>query len=539
MADLRKLQTPNPEYSQLVPVWKKCRVVVSGQRAVLSHDLTVNHKDNLLVAFSPSMSQEQFNFFKAEAELPGIGSQFVKLLVGGLLRKPPVITYSDKVPENAKDWISNNIGVDGTSLVTFLDNILSEELVTSRAWVYVEYPDIDKSVADTMDKTQWDEVKPYPIKWLAEQVINWQTQIINGTKKLTRVVVRGIVEKYEKEEDIHPQLIDTIWVHELIQGYYQIRTFESKQTSEVTEAPVQIGELNKVNTSIIANKQVDAETFDEVKRTIPMMHGERMSSIPAWPLNGSIEVIEPELSTILDKEIALYNKISRRNHLLYGAATYTPWVATDMQQTDFDTIVAQGLGTWIKLNQGDTIGALTTPTDALTDLDTAIKAGLDELAKLGVRMLANEDHEQSGVALQLRSASQTAYIGSLNTKISAVLRDVILHLFKRRFDLDLTVKDVKFDLCSDFDTLPLGAEWIKLMGEYYEKNFIPRTAWLALLKANDLLPADYNDEEAKTEIDKDELTTANLSQQENGISTAAKMKANEAARLQSKAEQET
>lgn len=533
MADVRQLQTPTVEYTLLVPVWKKCRVVVSGQRAVLSHDALVNGVGNLLISFSPSMSQAQYNFYKTEAELPGISSQFVKLLVGGLLRKPPQITYSDKVPADAKDWIENQIGVDGTSLVTFLDSSLSEELITSRAWVYVEYPDIPEAIANAMDKVEWDQVKPYPIMWTAEQIINWQTQIINGTKKLTRVIVRGIVEVFENAEDIHPTYVDTIWVHELIDGKYQIRLFEATKVDAVMPAS---GELNKANINKTQQQKSAAESFKIVKTITPKMHGETMTSIPAWPLNGSIEVVEPELSTIIDKEVALYNKVSRRNHLLYGACTYTPWIASDMNKGDFDAAVESGLGTWIKLNQGDSIGALTTPTEALNDLDVAIKAGLDELAKLGVRMLANEDTQQSGVALQLRSASQTAYIGSLNTKISAVMRDITIHLIKRRYNVDINQSDIKFSLCSDFDTLPLGSEWIKLVGEYYEKNLIPRTAFLDLLKANDLLPPDYDDEEAKKEINDDELVTANLTQQQNGTGTASSIKANEAARVASEAE---
>jgi hypothetical protein len=530
MADVRKLQTPNPQYDLLVPVWKKCRVVVSGQRAVLSHDVIVNAEGNLLIPFSPTMTQEQFNFYKSEAELPGISSQFVKLLVGGLLRKTPAMTFSNNVPEEAKDWIENSIAVDGASIVGFLDSALNEELVSSRAWIHAEYPNIEDSVAEKMDTGDWAQVKPYPLIWTAEQVLNWQSQVIEGTKKLTRVIVRGIREEFESPEDIHPTYVDTIWVHELINNEYQVRIFEAVKKEIV--APV-TGELNKVRS---ITSQGAGEDFKLTETIIPKMHGEVMSIIPAWPLNGGLEPIEPELSTIIDKEIALYNKVSRRNHLLYGAATYTPWVASNMSQDDFDNIVSQGLGGWIKLNQGDTVGALTTPTDALTDLDVAIKAGLDELAKLGVRMLANEGTQQSGVALQLRSASQTAYIGSLNTKISATMRDIIIHLIMRRYDIKLTQSDVKFSLCSDFDTIPLGAEWIKLMGEYYEKNLIPRTAWLDLLKANDLLSPDYDDDEAKKEIDEDELNTANLTQLDKGLSTAARMRAEQQALEDSKRE---
>ena len=517
------LQTPTPAYTDLIDVWDKCRSIISGHRAVLSHDRIVNISTNFLISFSPTMSQEQFEFYKTESELPGINSQFAKLLVGGLLRKPPAITFSDKVPKDVESWIRESFGVDGSSLIAVLDLLLTEEIATSRAWVYSDYPRISEQVASTLLSSEWAAIKPYPVLWKAEQVINWQTKIVDGVKRLTRVVVRDLVEAYADKEAIHPSYVDTIWVHELIDSTYQVRRFEA---APVTEKVVSNVSLNKVN----IEHNAAAVKFELKETIIPKSHGKEMSLIPAWPLNGAIEPVEPELSTIIDKEIALYNKISRRNHLLYGAATYTPWISSDMKSEDFDEIVAQGLGTWIKLEQGDQIGALTTPTDALADLDTAIKAGLEEIARLGVRMLANEGTQQSGVALQIRNASQTANIGSLNTKISAVMRDVIVHMINRRYSHDIDQSDVTFTLCSDFDTVPLGVEWIRLIGEYYEKNLLPRSAWLELLKANDLLSHDYDDDTATEEMNNDELVTANLTQQDKGISTASKIKKQESQR---------
>jgi hypothetical protein len=96
--------------------------------------------------------------------------------------------------------------------------------------------------------------------------------------------------------------------------------------------------------------------------------------IPAWPLNGSIDALEPMLSPIIDKELSLYNKLSRRNHLLYGASTYTPVIVSDMSDDDFQNIVDSGLGTWIRLRQGDDAKVLETPTAALQDMDRAIAA---------------------------------------------------------------------------------------------------------------------------------------------------------------------
>ena len=134
-----------------------------------------------------------------------------------------------------------------------------------------------------------------------------------------------------------------------------------------------------------------------------MMNGERMTTIPAFPLNGSVEAIEPMLQPLIDREVGLYNKVSRRNHLLYGAATYTPVVASDMTDEAFETLVSSGLGSWLRVGEGESITALETPTGALNDMETAIMNTISEMARMGIRLLDPEgNNNTSGVALEIR-----------------------------------------------------------------------------------------------------------------------------------------
>jgi hypothetical protein len=232
------------------------------------------------------------------------------------------------------------------------------------------------------------------------------------------------------------------------------------------------------------------------------MNGERLRMLPIWFLNGQIAPEEPPLTAIIDKEIALYNKISRRNHLLYGAATYTPVVTTSMTQERFEEMVNSGLGTWIKLEQGDTATVLETPTAALQDMDRAIVNSIEEMAKLGIRMLSPES-AQSGIALQLRNASQTARLSSLNNRVSATLQQIVAFMINWRYGLDIDAKSVLFNLSADFTATPLGADYLRLATEWYQQGLIPRSIWLQLLRQNDVVSSEYDDEKGKLEITAD------------------------------------
>lgn len=496
----KTVASPNAAYESAFDLWAVSRAVCAGQRYVKAFDSHVNRHDfsgMLLLPFSPSMTQQQFDLYKSEAEFPGIVSQYAKIIVGGLLRKKPTLELPDNVPEEARSWLLDEIGQDGCTLSSLLDTALWDELQTSRCWVYVDYPRIPE--ADQLTTSDFKGFKPYPVLWDAESIINWRMMTMpDGSKKLQRVFVKGFEEVFDEtdSDQFHPDFVETVWLHELVDGCYQIRKFQlcDKLGNLVF---VNGGEYKNGNRAEWGFRVVDI--IQDFK-----INGKPLDFIPAWPLNGSIDIVQPMMNAMIDKEIALYNKISRRNHLLYGAATYTPWISSEMDEIAFTAIVDAGLGSWIHLQKEDKIGVLPTPTEALTDMDRAISAHIEEMAKMGIRMLTPETGE-SGVALEIRNAAQTAQLGTLNMKVSATMSAVLAFMLNWRYDLKLTASDVKFTLSSDFNPAPLGADWLRLVTEWYENGLIPRSVWLSILKMNDIMPPEYDDEKAAKEINEDEL----------------------------------
>jgi hypothetical protein len=486
---VKTVADPNTAYESIEEIWKKHRAVCNGERFVKEYDGLLDRHTfkNLLIPFSPSMTNQQYLFYKAEAELPGITAQFSKMLIGGLLRKQPVLKLPESISEEVHQWIMHSFGKDDSTLTSFIDAALWEEIQTSRAWVFVDYPEIKNP--EMLTKEELNNYKPFPILYKAESIINWRTRTDElGKNILDRVIVRGTKEYFNANE-FHPSYKDTVWVHELNEsGNYHIRVFEQNISNNIVE--FNSGEKQQNNLKV---------RLEEVEQYEIFANGSPLKFIPAWPLNGSIDIVQPILTPIIDKELALYNKISRRNHLLYGAATYTPYISSDMSEDDFSKIVDAGLGSWIHLRQGDEMGVLDTPTAALQDMEKAIAAGIEEIAKLGIRMLTPET-DQSGVALQIRNASQTAQLGSLNHKVSSTFRQIIAFMIEWRYGLKITSAEIEFSMSSDFNPLPLGDAWLRLATEWYQEGLIPRSAWLALLKHNDMLSADYNDEEGQKEI---------------------------------------
>ena len=380
----RSVADPSHSYHSLTPLWKKARAILQGQSNVKAHDelLEAEYK-NILLPFSPSMTQAQYDFYRSEAELPGLTTQYAKTLINALLRKKSSLVLPEGLPEDAKEWIENNFTLDGKSLFNFLDAALWEELQTSHCWVYVDRPKVSDEEFDAMSQEERMMIAPYPVIIKAENVINVQTSIhpITRIKSLTRLVTRYMTEEYNPGNPWHPDYIDTVADHHLDStGQLVIDYYRREGGGNYNEIKILNGTVKQDY-----KEELAAGAFTKFDTATPTMFGQRLTRIPAWPLNGHHDPIEPMLIPLVDREISLYNKLSRRNHLLYGAATYTPIVKSDMTDEEFGDLVNAGLGSWLKVRKDEDISVLETPTAALADMENSIA----NTVMMGTRILGS------------------------------------------------------------------------------------------------------------------------------------------------------
>ena len=96
----KSVADPNALYESMQPLWEKSRAVIGGERFTKDYDAYLDTVgfSNLLLPFSPSMTAKQYAFYKAEAELPGIVAQYVRIIIGGLLRNQPLLKLPEGVP---------------------------------------------------------------------------------------------------------------------------------------------------------------------------------------------------------------------------------------------------------------------------------------------------------------------------------------------------------------------------------------------------------------------------------------------------------
>jgi hypothetical protein len=129
------------------------------------------------------------------------------------------------------------------------------------------------------------------------------------------------------------------------------------------------------------------------------------------------------------------------------------------------------------------------------------------MARMGIRMLSpdNGSGRDSGAALEIRNAGQTAILASLNAKISQQMKKIIVIMMNWRYDTDYNINDITFTLTPDLNPAPLGSDWLRLVTEWYQNGIIPRSTFLDIAKSNDILPTDYDDASGIGEIKDDDL----------------------------------
>jgi hypothetical protein len=508
---------PNHLYDSMLPLWTRSRAIMNGEQAVKQHDAILDTQNftNLLVPFSDRMDPKQYRFYLSEAELPGLVSQYARVIVGGLLRKEPQLELAEEViPVEAYDWLMNNFTADNRSLVAFLDEALWEEVVSSRAFVMIDYPQVPNY--DVLSPEEKAKIAPFPVLWKAENIINWSVRksYRTGMLELDRIFISFFREELENEEDFHPTIVEYVAEHRLDNsGYYYVQYHRRKsdQTIEVTNGTLRSSNQKRHAKRAMVSGSSLGETDEDWEKVgdpvYPLMHGQRMTEIPGRFLNGSIQPREPLLMPLVDREVSLYNKMSRRNHLLYTASTFTPVIMTSVSDDAFEDIVSNGLGSYIRLNPEDKVGALETPTGALNSLEKSIEHTVSELARMGVRMLSPEGDQQSGIALEIRNSAQTSQLATLNVKISQTMRSLIALMLRWRYNAPISEEDIEFTLSADFNPSPLGEGWIRLVSEWYQQGIIPRSLFISIAKMNDIIPAEYDDELGRDEIASDPVNT--------------------------------
>ena len=476
------VQTPHSEYAFRKPDWQKIRCFAEGSRVVKAQGVTFLPKPK-------GWSDDEYSAYKQRAEVYGAIDRTIDGLDGAIFRKAPKV----ELP-NGSDDIENDITLSGKTLVEWLRDSVREVLTIGRGGVLVDFTGAPVEQAANPDAVARASVeRPYVVPYLAEQVINWETQIIGGVTKLVTVVL--------EEKVSEPSPVDLFIKME------QIRYRVLRLTNGVYSVEIWTGSIKPVvpQANIAGTAQATSEmVYVKTQEFIPQRRGQSLDAIPFYFLGVSGQSIAPEkppLLDVVDLNILHYGTSADYAHGLHWVALPTPWItgATD-QEKSF------GIGPSTAIVLGDPnakVGMLEFNGQGLQSIEKRLSGLEAKMAALGAKILEERKTQaESGTAIQMRQAGDASVLAGISDAVSRAAEAIVARMLWWA-GTEQEQPDVSIDLNMEFFGVAMDPQLLTALMQAQQAGLISKETFLWNMQKGEMLPEDrtIEDEMAKTETE--------------------------------------
>ena len=367
--------------------WERCRDVTEGADAVKS----AGEK------YLPKLGGQdynEYNDYKTRAFFYGATARTIQAYAGLVFRKNPTIT----VPPSARaEEILGNVTLTGVTVDRFAEDVFNEVARLGRVGVYVSLPRAGDA-----------NTRAYATIYPAENITNWQTELVRGQYRLRRVVLREIYfaqgeDPYEVEQK---EQYRDLYLDE--SGFFAVDVWREKEQSST-----------------------DSEKWYRVEEesALPRFRGQRLNYIPFQFVNvGNIEVSPetPPLLPLVDANLHHYRLQADYNHGLHFCGLPTPWVA------GFPTEMELKIGSataWVASDPTAKVGMLEFTGQGLDPLKSAIEQIVGYMASLGARLLEQDRRAvEAAETHRIRQSREEATVATITNSVSTGLSNVLTWL---------------------------------------------------------------------------------------------------------------
>jgi hypothetical protein len=451
-----EVNTKNPKYEKLRPIWDRVKDFCEGQDAVKAR------KQTYLPAMPSQMQPiEQAGFGQSHRTLydlfldkatvwPG-ASKTLKAYTGILSRKAPRV----EAPEEYIDIFS----LDGESIYTVSTWAAKGVMKYGVAGLLVDFPE--------------NTDRPFAVKYSAYSILDWKYAIGNGGRSLSHV---SLVERWkdgEADEIIHLNIELVGDEENRVPGYvvrkYELQKVEGKQEKQW----VLIG------------------------TGVPLMNGQPIPFIPFVPITEDGQVLDydyPMLTDVTNLNMAHYQNDAEYRNALTFAGRPTPCVA-GLIQAEGQNKITLGTSSVLQFEQGGSWGML--GLDDASGINAIRQAGQDLQADMAVAGSRALMQDPNGV-----EAAQTAAIhregehGQLSNIANVVSGGItqVLELMKLWANIP---GDVSFEMNTDFNPLQVDSQTLSVLWQMYMGGTISFELFYYNLQRGELTPDLRTAEEEK------------------------------------------
>jgi hypothetical protein len=448
------VQDPHPDYSYRKPDWCKLRAFAEGARAVRRNAET----------YLPRLSGQtdaEYDAYRARAEVYGAIDRTIDGLEGAIFLKAPKLEVPAGVETEA---LLQDVNLAGKTLVEWIRCQVREILTVARAGVLIEHTP-ETALAG----------RPYLVSYSAEQIINWDTETINGVETLTMVVLEEIVRERSATDPFVKTCVRQFRVLRLDAGVYSVERWRAKDEK--------------------------SEVFEMLDRVIPMRRGAALDRIPFFFLGAIGQSVSPEkppLSDVAELCHQHYMSAADYAHGLHWVGLPTPWVVGCRDKDQLKI----GPSTAIILEDPEAkVGMLEFTGAGLGALEKRLADLERKMAILGARILEEQKRDaEAAETVKIRQGGDVSTLGAISDAISRAVEAIVTRLL---WWAGTENADVTVELNMDFQLVKLAPEELTALLQTWQAGGMAKETFLWNLKRGQLMPEDrtIEDEMAKLETE--------------------------------------
>ena len=386
------VDSTNPVYDLMLPLWTTMRDVANGERAV-------KDKDDEYLPKLGGQDEKEYSAYKCRASFFGATGRTIDGLSGMVFRKPP----EQKIPASMDEFMQD-VTMSGLDFQGFAEAITDEVLTPGRCGILVDFPQVESG---EMTKAQADSMnlRPYFSQYKAESILDWRVGRVGNKTVLTQV--RLMEEASEPEDEFTERMVDQIRVLDLDDtDHYRQRIYRKEDESgKKLEKWTQFGE-----------------------DIVPLMRGARPDFIPfifVGPRDCTPNVCKPPLIDLADKNLDHYRMDADYKHSLHFiAAGSTRWVKgvrkEEIDEGRFDSVGPTAL---LATESPEAEFGISEPSgQGIPTQRIAIQDAEQQMAVLGARMLSPEKRQaEAAETAAIHRQGESSVLSSLATAVSIAL----------------------------------------------------------------------------------------------------------------------
>jgi hypothetical protein len=456
------VRTEHPQHSKFEDQWKKCRDAAAGQRAI--HAATTLYLPKL-----KDQDELGYSAYLRRAVWYNATWRTIEGLKGMVFRRPPVVEVPPSVEELLED-----VDLAGTSMTTFLEDVVEELLTVGQRGILVDYP-----MTNTAQTTQADakrqNLRPIMTTYDVEQIINWRRIQVGNRTVLGMVVLKECVR--EQIDEFRDKDVEQYRVLDLEEGVkYRVRVFR-------------IGG--------------DGAQYQHGEDVYPVMSGKNLDYIPFYWVGKCGE--DPPLIDLIDLNFAHYMTTADYEHGCHFTGLPTPvvsgWSPPTGNNGEPDKLYIGSTSAWIFTDPQAKASYLEFSGQGMQVLEKNLGSKEARMAVLGARMLEPQKREvETAESAAMHRSGENSMLAMFSQMASLEVTKALM-VFCEWAGAGPTKDNTKVELNRDFFPQPMTPQEMAELVKAWQAGALSKEQLFDKFQQREVVSKDITFEEHETQIE--------------------------------------